>query len=90
MSNNISNDFIPVELHGEEIKAHIEKLVTNIEAKVLVNLLLKYLTMENPNDKKICACELLLEDFAGWEEIKEACYCLAYRASYITYKKLII
>lgn len=90
MDMNNSDGFVRVALYGLEIKEHIEKLVPNIEAKVLANLLLKYLSMENPNDKKICACELLLEDLDHWEEIKEACYCLAYGAPYITYKKLII
>jgi len=90
MDNNVSDGFERVELYGLQIKEHLEKLVLNIEAKVLVNLLLKYLSMENPNDKKICACELLLGDLDHGDEIKEACYCLAYGSPYITYKKLII
>lgn len=90
IDNNISDGFERVELYGLEIKEYMEKLVPNIEAKVLANLLLKYLSMEYPNEKKICASELLLEDFERGYEIKEACYCLAYGSPYITYKKLII
>ena len=86
MDNVYSEDFIRVELDGPEIKDHLNKLIVNTETKVLVNLLLKQLQMKKQDDKKIKACELLLEDFIHWDEIKEACYCLAYGVKYITYK----
>ena len=89
MDNNFncnSSDFIRVELDEKGIKEYLGKLITNIETKVLVNMLLKYLQMDNQDDKKICACELLLEDLEYFNEIKEACYCLAYGTNLITYQ----
>jgi hypothetical protein len=86
MHNHYSNDFVRVELDETEIKDYLSKIVTGTETKVLVNLLLKYL--EKLDDKKICACELLMEDLENFHEIKEACYCLAYRTKYITYQKI--
>jgi hypothetical protein len=86
MDNYNSNDFIRVELNETEIKEYLGKIVTEIEAKVLVNLLLKYLV--NLDNKKICACELLIEDLEYFHEIREACYCLAYGTNYITYQKI--
>ena len=86
MNNYKSDDFIRVELNGTGIKEYLCKIVNEIETKVLINLLLKYL--EKLDDKKIRACELLMEDLEYSHEIKEACYCLAYGTNYITYQKI--
>ena len=86
MDNHNSDEFVGVVLNETEIKEYLGKIVTGTETKVLVNLLLKYL--EKLDDKKIRACELLMEDLEHFYEIKEACYCLAYGTPYITYQKI--
>ena len=87
MKDEYSNEFIRIELDSVGIKEYLSKIITTIETKVLVNLLLKYLI--NFDNKKICSCELLLEDLEDYHKIKEACYCLAYKTNYITYQKKI-
>lgn len=85
MDNSYSDNFIRVELDTDGIKNYLAGIVNDIETKVLINLLVKYLQILD--DKKIKACEMLLENLENYYEIKEACYCLAYGTNYITYMK---
>ncbi len=88
-----SDGFVCVELNATGIKNYLEKMIKDIETKVLVNLFLTNLIARA--DKKIQACELLLEHLETYVEIKEACYCLAYGTNLTIWKpveleKLII
>jgi hypothetical protein len=84
---NHSDGFEPVILDIIEIKDQINKIIKDTETKVLINLLLT--NLQNLNDKKIKACEILLEDNEYYYELKEMCYCLAYGTKYITYKCIL-
>ncbi len=79
-----SDGFVCVELNATDIKNHLGKMIKDIETKVLVNLLLENLIARA--DKKIQACELLLEHLETYAEIKEACYCLAYGTNLTIWK----
>jgi len=84
LDNEYSNGFERVELDGIGIKKYLDETIKDTETKVLVNLLITYLIQ--CSDKKIQACELLLEDLEHYDDIKEACYCLAYGTNYIRWK----